>query len=94
MYLDIMVWWWSGVESVRCGDRALQSDLVPLNRFDELVGQRLAEFVERLLTGEVFFPFDLDAGRFDDAHDCGGHFRPDAIARNQCDTMPHMNQSA
>jgi hypothetical protein len=37
----------------------------------------------------VFFPFNFDTGRFDDADDGGGYFRANPIAGNQCDTMLH-----
>src|SRR4030095_8638972 len=73
----------------RRGDRALESHLVPLNRFNQFVRQSLAGFIESLLAGDVSFPFDLDTGCFDDAHDGGGDFRSNPIARNQCDTMLH-----
>ena len=71
----------------RCGDRPLECDFVPLDRLEQFVGQRVAEFLQRQSARVMRLPFDLDAGSFDHAHDRGGDFRTDAIAGNQCDTM-------
>ncbi len=70
-------------------DGAFKADLVAFDGFEQILGQRRAEFIQRLLAGDVLFPFNLYARSFDDAHDGGGDFGADAIAGNQCDTMRH-----
>ena len=73
-------------------DRPFQSHLVALNRFDQFIRQGFAEFIECLLAGDVLFPFNFDAGCFDDAHDGSGDFRTNPVAGNQCDTMLHKSE--
>jgi glycine oxidase len=84
----------NGSEALSDGrrNRTFQADFVYLDRFEQLVRQSLAELVQSLLAGNVLFPFDRDAGSFDDANNGGRDFGADAIAGNQCDTM-HKNQS-
>jgi hypothetical protein len=75
-------------------DRAFERDLVALDRFEEVGGQRVAELFQRLRARVVRLPLDLDARRLDDPHHGGGDFRPDPVARNECDSMFHKKLSA
>ena len=49
--------------------------------------QRGADGIERGLAGEVRFPFDVDAGRVDDAPGGGGDFGADAVAGDEDDAV-------
>jgi hypothetical protein len=77
----------------RRGDRSFQRDLVPADGVDQLDGQRLAGALERPHARQVMLPLDRHAGRFQDANNRFGHFRSDAVARNEGDGVRHIRQS-
>src|SRR5262249_29482372 len=78
-------------ESVRDrrGHRPFQRDFVPAHRLDQLDRQGLPGTLEREHPGVVRFPLDRDAGCLQDADDGFGHFRTDAVARNERDRVCH-----
>ncbi len=69
--------------------RALQRDLVLLDRIEELRRERLAEPLEGDDAGVLAIPVDLHAGRGDDPDDRGADFRSDAVAGYESDCVNH-----
>src|ERR1044072_4740847 len=70
-------------------DGAFERDLVALDGFEQVFGQRRAELFERLRARVFRLPLDVNARRLDDAYDRRRDLRPDAVARNECDSMCH-----
>ena len=72
------------------GHRPLQGDAGALNRFDDLFGDVLPVLLESVGAYGEGFPFELDAGGFEDADGCVGNFRPDAVAGDEGDFVRHV----
>jgi hypothetical protein len=52
----------------RSGDRSFQSDAGALDRFDQFLGNVFLVFFKGFGAGGKLFPYELDAGRFEDAN--------------------------
>ena len=62
---------------------------VDLERGEDVVGQQLAEFGERVDAGLHAVPFHCDAGSLHRAHGGLGHFRSDAVSGDERDLVGH-----
>src|SRR4051794_5439036 len=74
-------------------DRTFERDLVAEDRFKHLGRQRIAEARYGLGADEVLFPFDVDAGAFDDRDDRGSDFGADAVTGQQRDLVFRHHES-
>ncbi len=72
-------------------DGAFERNPVALDGFEQVFGERRAELFERLRARVVRLPAHVHARRLDDAHDRRRDLRPDAVARNECDSMWHVS---
>src|SRR5205814_5604303 len=63
--------------------RAFEPDLGPLERFRQLVWDVLVELFISFRAGREALPFELHAGRFQDAHHRADHLWTDAVTRDE-----------
>ena len=78
----------------RRGHRSLQADPGAFDRFDQFLGNVFVVLGKGLGARLKNFPIELYPGRFKDANRRLGNFRPDAIARNECDFVSHVDLSS
>jgi hypothetical protein len=71
--------------------RALQSDSRALDRLGEFFRDVFLVFFEGLGTGGKSLPFELHAGRFQDANGGVRNFRTNAVARDESNFMRHKS---
>src|SRR5581483_5861649 len=70
--------------------RTLQRHARAFNRFDQLFGNVLAIFGIGVSARLVRLPFELQAGRFKDAHGRLRDLGSNSVAGDECDSIRHL----
>ena len=73
----------------RCGDGALERDLVALDRLEDVLRERRSVLGDRRFAGHDGLPFEADPGRIEDAARRLRQLRTDAVAGDEGHTVGH-----